>query len=41
MTQLVKELGGTGALNKTENYIDFSWSKYANVKNGFKEDEKS
>ncbi|KAJ1717282.1 glycoside hydrolase superfamily [Aspergillus flavus] len=39
--KLVKELGGTGALNKTENYIDFSWSKYANVKNGFKEDEKS
>ncbi|PIG81145.1 endochitinase 1 [Aspergillus arachidicola] len=38
---LVKELRNTNALNKTENYIKFTWSKYANVRNGFEEDEKS
>ncbi|KAE8138146.1 glycoside hydrolase superfamily [Aspergillus pseudotamarii] len=27
---LVRELGGTDALQKSENHIDFSWSKYAN-----------
>ncbi|KJK64819.1 Glyco18 domain protein [Aspergillus parasiticus SU-1] len=38
---LVKELGNTNVLNKTENYIKLTWSKYANVRNGFEEDEKS
>ncbi|OGM50071.1 endochitinase 1 [Aspergillus bombycis] len=38
---LVRELGGTDALEKSENYIDFSWSKYANVRDGFKADQKA
>ena len=38
MAQLVRELGGTDALEKSENYVNYTWSKYANVRDGFKAD---
>ncbi|KNG87558.1 endochitinase 1 [Aspergillus nomiae NRRL 13137] len=38
ISTLVRELGGTDALEKSENYVNYTWSKYANVRDGFKAD---